>query len=279
MKTIVLSLLAIVFLATSCRRSKVETINVATFNLRYDTPNDSLNGWPNRKDDVAALIRYHDADIVGVQEALLHQLKDLEERLPDHSWLGVGRDDGKTGGEFSAIIYNKHHFQVLDSGTFWLSTTPEVPSKGWDAAIVRVCTWAKMKNRHMGKDFFVFNTHFDHIGVEARTNSSKLILEKITEIAGNMPVVLTGDFNAEPATEAYKTMVGSLVDARDKSALPPYGPVGTWNGFDHQATLDRRIDYVFVNDKVEVLKYAVLADAKNNRYPSDHLPVLAKITF
>jgi len=277
-KLFVLPLL-FVMLLPGCKKKEIPSFNVMTFNLRYDTPNDSINAWPNRKDAVADLIKFHEAEVVGVQEALLHQLKDLEERLPDHKWLGVGRDDGKTGGEFSAIIYNKHLFSVLDSGTFWLSTTPDVPSKGWDAAIVRVCTWAKLKNRHLGKDFYFFNTHYDHIGVEARTNASKLIVEKINDIAGKLPVILTGDFNSEPDTKAYETITESLTDARNLSENPPYGPYGTWNGFDHEATLDRRIDYIFVNYKVKVWKYAVLSDSKENRYPSDHLPVMAEVMF
>ncbi len=271
--------LLILIVATGCKKKEIPSFNVMTFNLRYDTPNDSINAWPNRKGDVADLIKFHEVEVIGVQEALLHQLKDLEENLPDHSWLGVGRDDGKIGGEFSAILYNKHLFQVIDSGTFWLSETPEVPSKGWDAAIVRVCTWAKMKNRHLGKDFFIFNTHFDHIGVEARTNSSKLIVEKIHKIAGNLPAILTGDFNSEPDTEAYQILMKGLTDARNLSENPPYGPYGTWNGFDHNADLTRRIDYIFVNEKVLVRKFATLSDSKENRYPSDHLPVMAEVMF
>jgi endonuclease/exonuclease/phosphatase family metal-dependent hydrolase len=271
--------LLLVILLSGCKKKEIPSFNVMSFNLRYDTPNDSINAWPNRKDAVADLVKFHEAEIVGVQEALLHQLKDLEERLPDHKWLGVGRDDGIAKGEFSAILYNKHLFQVMDSGTFWLSDTPDVPSKGWDAAIVRVCSWAKMKNRHLGKDFYIFNTHYDHIGVEARTNSSKLIIEKVKEIAGNLPVILTGDFNSEPETKAYETLTEGLTDARNLSENPPYGPYGTWNGFDHNADLTRRIDYIFVNEKVLVRKYAVLSDAIEKRYPSDHLPVMAEVMF
>lgn len=279
MNRLLYTLIGISLLLTACRKREIPSFNVMSFNLRYDNPGDSITAWPNRKDDVAALIRYHEADLIGVQEAMLHQLKDLEQRLPDHSWLGVGRDDGKTGGEFSAIIYNKHLFQVLDTGTFWLSPTPDEPSKGWDAAIVRVCTWAKMKNRHTGKDFFAFNTHYDHIGEEARRKSSELIVQQIRRIAGKLPVILTGDFNAEPESQAYQTIIESLTDARNLSENPPYGPYGTWNGFDHNADLTRRIDYIFVNEKVQVRKYAVLSDAKNNRYPSDHLPVMAEVLF
>jgi len=263
----------------SCRRNANHTMNVLTFNIRFDNPADSINAWPNRKEMVADLIQFHECDIIGVQEALLHQLKDIEERLPDHNWVGVGRDDGKAKGEFSAIFYNKKAFQLLDSGTFWLSPTPDVPSKGWDAAIVRVCTWVKLMNRHVGKEVVVFNTHYDHIGEQARQESSKLIVQKIKEIAGNFPVILTGDFNSEPNSPAYKTVAETFRDAYVATKAKPYGPVGTWNGFDYNASLDRRIDYVFVLGEVEVAKYGVLTDARDRRFPSDHLPVLAEITF
>lgn len=279
MRTIVLSLLAIAFLTTSCRRNANHTMNVLTFNIRFDNPADSINAWPNRKDMVADLIRFHECDVIGVQEALLHQLKDMEERLPDHNWVGVGRDDGKAQGEFSAIFYNKKAFQLIDSGTFWLSPTPDVPSKGWDAAIVRVCTWVKLMNRHVGKEVVVFNTHYDHIGEQARQESSKLIVQKIKEIAGNFPVILTGDFNSEPNSPAYKTVAETFRDAYVATKAKPYGPVGTWNGFDYNASLDRRIDYVFVLGEVEVAKYGVLTDSRDRRFPSDHLPVLTEITF
>ncbi len=266
-------------LLASCRRNANHTMNVLTFNIRFDNPADSINAWPNRKDMVAELIRFHECDIIGVQEALLHQLKDIEERLPEYKWVGVGRDDGKAKGEFSAIFYNKKAFQMLDSGTFWLSPTPDVPSKGWDAAIVRVCTWVKLMNRHVGKEVVVFNTHYDHIGEQARQESSKLIVQKIKEIAGNFPVILTGDFNSEPNSPAYKTVAETFRDAYLATKAKPYGPVGTWNGFDYNASLDRRIDYVFVLGEVEVAKYGVLTDGRDRRFPSDHLPVLTEITF
>lgn len=279
MKTVLSFLLLFSLLIVSCRRKADHAVNVLTFNIRYDNPGDSANAWPYRKDMVADLIKYHEADLVGVQEAMLHQLKDMEERLPDHNWIGVGRDDGKAKGEFSALFYNSKHFQLLDSGTFWLSPTPDVPSKGWDAAIVRVCTWAKLMNRHLRKEVVVFNTHYDHIGEQARQESSKLLVEKIREIAGNLPVILTGDFNTEPGTPAYETVMAYLEDARDVSQMKPYGPEGTWNGFDYNATLDRRIDFVFVNGKVNVRKYAVLNDALEGRFPSDHLPVFVEAFF
>lgn len=279
MKNTLFILLLFSLLFSACHRPAGHSVKVLTFNIRFDNPADSANAWPHRKDMVADLIRFHEADLVGVQEALLHQLEDLESQLPNHRWVGVGRDDGKAKGEFSALFYNSKLFQLVDSGTFWLSPTPEVPSKGWDAAIVRVCTWAKLMDRVAGKEIVFFNTHYDHIGEQARQESSKLLAQKIKTIAGNLPVILTGDFNTEPGTPAYETLASSFSDSREISQMKPYGPEGSWNGFDYNASLDRRIDFIFVNDKVEVKRYAVLSDAKERRFPSDHLPVYAEVTF
>lgn len=279
MKATLSFLLLLCIVLSSCQKQPEHTLNVLTFNIRFDNPADSLNAWPYRKDFVADVIKFHEADLIGVQEAMVHQMKDLEQRLPHHNWVGVGRDDGKAKGEFSALFYNKQIFQLIDSGTFWLSPTPEIPSKGWDAAIVRVCTWAKLMDRHARKEVVFFNTHYDHIGEQARQESSKLIVEKIKEIAGNLPVILTGDFNTEPGTPAYETVAAFLSDSKAVSQMTPYGPEGTWNAFDYNATLDRRIDYIFVNDRLKVKKYAVLSDAKGGRFPSDHLPVYAEVVF
>jgi endonuclease/exonuclease/phosphatase family metal-dependent hydrolase len=150
-------------------------LRVMTFNIRYDEPRDKENAWPNRKELVASMIRFHHADLVGLQEALKRQLDDLEKLLPEYAWVGVGRGDGKTEGEYSAILYRKIRFTYLASSTFWLSETPDVASMGWDAAYPRIVTWVKLKDNRTSKTFFHFNTHFDNRGVLAREESSKLL--------------------------------------------------------------------------------------------------------
>ncbi|POY34967.1 endonuclease [Solitalea longa] len=254
-------------------------LTIATYNIRLNVASDSINAWPNRKEWVRELIQYHNFDIFGVQEALNDQMVDLQE-LHGFDYVGGGRDDGKQAGEYSAIFYNTKKFSVLKTGTFWLSPTPEKPSKGWDAGIVRICTWACFSDVKSGKLFYVFNTHFDHIGVKARENSAKLILEKVEDLVPpGTPVIVTGDFNSTPETSAYQTMNTNMADAREVTRTKPYGPIGTFNNFNYNSDLKERIDYIFVNSKVEVLKYGVLSDAKDKHFPSDHLPVVCRISL
>ncbi len=259
-----------------------QQMNIITFNIRYNTSNDGLNSWPNRVEMVTGLLKFHDADIFGMQEALIGQIEDVQKNLPDYEWFGVGRDDGKKAGEFSPIFFRKSKFILLDHGTFWLSETPEKPSKGWDAALNRIVTWGKFQSKVTGKQFLIFNTHFDHIGVEARKNSAALIRKKIEEMTENknLPVILTGDFNLTPDEEPIKLIKKYMVDSREVSEQPPYGPVGTFTGFDLNADLtSRRIDYVFTHGGVKVLKYAALTDFYDHRFPSDHLPVFVTIVL
>lgn len=254
-------------------------LKVASYNLRMDTPRDSLNAWPNRKENVKALIQYHDFDIIGTQEGFKHQLDDLLE-MPGYAYFGAGREDGQDAGEHSAVLYKTDRFKVLDSGDFWLSETPEKPGLGWDATCCnRISSWAKLTDKESKKEFFVFNVHFDHQGVIARKESGKLMVEKIKEIAGDAPVVCTGDFNSTPDTEQIQSLSNLLNDAYTVTQLPPYGPIGTFNGFRFNAPLKNRIDYIFVSEHFEVSKYASLTDAKDQRYPSDHLPVVADLHF
>lgn len=258
---------------------KTAPINVATYNLRYNNPGDGVNAWPNRKETVKALIRFHEFDLFGTQEGLRDQLTDLSE-LNEFAFLGVGRDDGKEAGEHSAIFYRKNRFNVLQSGNFWLSETPDKPGKGWDATCCnRICSWAKFNDLDTKKAFYFFSVHFDHQGVEARRQSGKLMVAKIREIAKNEPVILVGDFNSTPDTEQIQTIQTLLNDAYAITAMPPYGPVGTFNSFKFDAPMDQRIDYIFVSKQFSVLKYGVLTDAKNQRYPSDHQPVVAKVVL
>lgn len=257
-------------------------MRVMTFNIRYDEPRDGVNAWANRKQKVADVIRFHKADIVGVQEALVAQLRDLETLLPDLAWVGVGRSDGKDGSEFSAIFYRKSRFQMIENRTFWLSETPDVPgSKSWDAAITRIVTWAKLKDRSTGKTFFVINTHFDHVGQRARVESASLILKKMETIVGRSPFVLTGDFNVQRENEAYKTLAAGtpaikIADARTISKNGHFGGDSTWNAF-KELEPGRTIDYIFVRDGVKVYEHGVLSDRWNGLWASDHLPVIAEI--
>ncbi len=257
-----------------------QQMNIISFNIRYNTPNDSMNAWPNRVEMATGLLRFHEADIFGLQEALHGQILDVQKELPDYAWFGVGREDGEKGGEFSPIFYKKSEFILLKNGTFWLSETPEKPSKGWDAALNRIITWGQFQSKVTGKQFLVFNTHFDHVGKEARKNSADLIGKKIQEMTSNknLPVIVTGDFNLAPDTEPIQRLKRFVKDSREVSEEPPYGPVGTFNGFKLEADLSsNRIDYIFVYGAIDVLKYAALAEIKDQRFPSDHLPVFAKV--
>ncbi|KLT66487.1 endonuclease/exonuclease/phosphatase family protein [Pedobacter sp. BMA] len=272
-------LLSLLLISTvALAQKKGAPINIISYNIRLNVASDGINAWPNRKDDVKALVKFHDADILCVQEALPEQFDALLEKS-NFDVVGVGREDGKRKGEFSAVYFNKDRFTKKDGGTFWLSTTPDVPSKGWDAALNRVCSWVRLFDKTNKKDFLVFNTHYDHIGVQARIESAKLLKQKIQQIAPTLPVVFTGDLNVTPDTEAIATIKSFLSDAKEVSEEPAYGPTGTFNAFNFNSDLKDKIDYIFVNKGFKVQKFAVLSDSKNKRYPSDHLPVFARLWF
>lgn len=254
-------------------------ITVAAFNLRMNTPNDGENAWPHRKEMVKDLISFNEFDIIGTQEGFRGQLDDILE-LKEFAATGSGRDDGKQAGEHSAILFRKARFTLLASGDFWLSETPDVPGKGWDATCCnRIVSWAKFRDSIAKKEFYVFNAHFDHQGVIARRESGKLIVAKIKEIAKNLPVILTGDLNSTPETEQVRLINGSLSDAFTVTETKPYGPVGTFNGFKIDAKPLNRIDYIFVSKHLSVKSYAAVTDSLNGRFPSDHFPVVAKVIF
>lgn len=255
-------------------------IRVMSFNIRYDNPNDGENRWENRNGFVANMIQTH-ADIAGTQEGMVHQLEDLDTMLPNPSFsfdrVGVSRNDSEYEGEFCAIYYRTDKFELLEHNTFWLSGTPDEPgSVGWDAALPRIVTWAKFQDKSKDSSFYVFNTHFDHQGEEARDNSSRLILEKIEEIAGDDPVVVMGDFNATEDEEPYKILTEQLFDGFYHSKNEHEGPESTWNGFS-EIKLGHRIDFIFANPQVSVVKHRILTDTRDGRFPSDHLPVQAEI--
>jgi endonuclease/exonuclease/phosphatase family metal-dependent hydrolase len=257
-----------------------QPVTLITYNIRYDNPADGDDAWPKRRDFLAAQLRFHAPDVFGIQEGLKSQLDFLQEQLPDYTCVGVGRDDGREAGEYSALFFRTDRFRALESGTFWLSTTPDTVSKGWDAALPRICTWALLEDTVAGRKIWVFNTHFDHIGQQARQASAELILKKIREKnTSAYPVALLGDFNAGPDSGPIDMLSTELRDARTLSQATPFGPQGTFNGFRFHEPVALRIDFIFVSPDVTVQKYAVLSDSKDCHYPSDHLPVLAKIIF
>lgn len=254
--------------------------NIITYNIRMNTASDGENAWPLRKDKVAALLKFHQADIFNVQEALAEQMDDLKKSFPDFDVVGAGRDDGKAAGEFMAIFFRKGRFEKLADGMFWLNEHPDKPGLGWDApSDIRDVTWVKLKDKLTGKTFYVLNTHFDHRGVIAREESAKLILKFIRrENKENLPLILTGDFNCVKNSVPVQLILEELSDAQDKSLTQPYGPQGTASGFNVKV-VTKKIDFVFVNDPVIVLRHGILSDSYGLFYPSDHLPVLAEIQF
>lgn len=272
----------LLFLSASAKACDIPvSINVATFNIRMDTPRDSLDAWPNRKEMVKGLIRFHDFDIFGIQEGFYHQITDILE-LGNYAYVGVGRDDGKSAGEHSAIFYKKDRFELLNNGDFWFSEIPNIPSKGWDATCCnRICSWAYLRDKASGREFYFFNMHYDHQGKEARKNSSLLLLKKVREIAGDNPVICTGDFNATPDSEPIRIIRedGLLNDAYTATQIPPYGTIGTINSFNLNAKMQDRIDYVWTTKHFTVNKYGVLNDMQYGHFPSDHFPVLVNVTL
>ncbi len=258
-----------------------QQVKIMSYNIRLDVKSDGENRWDARKYQVANLMSYHEADFMGLQEVQHHQLQFLQENLPQYAYIGVGRDDGKEGGEYSCIFYDKEKFTVVEQGTFWLSPTPETPSKGWDAAYPRVCTWGLFKMKKSKQMFYVVNTHLDHVGKLARKNSVNLIMERVAKInVKNTLVFFTGDFNSLPTDEPITDVTKTYANTRAISKQV-YGAPDTWNGFKFTEKLDGCIDYIFANDpsKIEVEKFATLTDSYDLKYPSDHLPVMATIRF
>ena len=273
MRKILFLLLAIVTMA-SCSEEKAN-VRWATFNMRLDTPADSLNNWKYRKERVAQYIQDMKLDVVGTQEVLQNQFNDLKSLLPDFEGVGVARDDGKETGEYSAVFYRKSVFDALDSGTFWLAENPDsVGMMGWDAACIRVATWAKLQHKATGKIVMAVNTHFDHVGKVARRESALLIIRKIKEIVGDRPAVLTGDFNVTDQSEAYNTIVSNefvLLDAH-KVAEKVGGVSYTFHDFDRREMEKRsKIDFVFVTPQIKVLQSEVTQEVKEALL-SDHNP-------
>lgn len=267
-----------VFLIIEVLPIKAQHMIIGSYNLRYANKNDVGNLWQERKSIVSSLIRFHQFDILGTQEGLRSQLDDLTDALSEFDRYGIGREDGKAEGEHSAIFFNKNKYKLVDKGDFWLSETPDKPSLGWDAAINRICSWVKLSEKSSGKTFYVFNAHYDHKGVLAREESSKLVLKKIKEIAGSAPAIFMGDLNGEPHSKWYQLIAqsGHLKDAYETSPIR-YANNGSFNGFGNALEKNNIIDHIFLTSSFSVLRHGILTDTYMGKYPSDHFPVLVEV--
>lgn len=257
-----------------------QPLRVMTYNIRYDNPGDGVNAWDNRKELLFAQVREAVPDVLGIQEGLAGQVRDLGSAFAGYRYTGVGRDDGRDKGEFSAIFYDRKRLKLLKHATFWLSPTPAVPSKGWDAACLRICTWGLFRDRESGRKFWVFNTHFDHVGTEARRNSATLILNRIRELnPQGWPVVLMGDFNSGPESEPVLMVKKEFTDSKTADKSMQMGPDGTFNGFDPANPGTERIDFIFTCG-CRAIDYRVIRDSgAPGRFASDHFPVMAAVNW
>lgn len=295
------------FLAVACFAC-AQSLFVGTYNIRNHNSGDDAAGnvWSTRCKVICDQMNFEDPDIFGTQEVLHEQLADLTAGLDGYAYIGVGRDDGKTAGEYSAIFYKKDRIKLLRNGNFWLNETPDTPKLGWDAACIRICTWGEFEQKDTKFRFYYFNLHMDHVGVVARREGAKLVVKKIKEIAKGAPVVLTGDFNVDQNNEIYEifTKSGVLKDSYVCSRLR-FAENGTFNSFDSNLKTDSRIDHVFVSPSFDVDRYGVLTnvywtpaktsgqssvkgkdapqeisfDKYDRRTPSDHYPVLVKMHY
>jgi endonuclease/exonuclease/phosphatase family metal-dependent hydrolase len=259
-------------------------LRAMTYNIRLDLASDGANAWPHRKDMVAAVIRHETPDLLGMQEVLLGQMRDLEQALPEYQMVGAARDDGREKGEFSPLAFRRERFELIDSGTFWLSETPMVPSKGWDAAYPRIATWALLRDRRTRRPIRVVNTHFDHVGLVARHQSAAQLLRWLNEgPSARLPTVLMGDFNSAPDGSAYRllaaTPTSGLRDSRIASRTAPFGPPGTFNAFKIDSDAAAPIDHIFVAAQFAVDSYSVVTQHWGGRLPSDHYPVVVDLTL
>jgi len=246
-----------------------------SYNIRYDGHSDLAPDWSQRKAPIIAQLQSARPTIIGFQEVLKNQLEDLSKALTSFRVIGVGRDDGKTAGEFAPIFFDTTRYQMLQSGTFWLSPTPDIPSKGWDAALNRICTYALLQSKYDGKKLWVLNTHFDHIGEAARLHSAQLLIEKFAEFTQivNAPLLLLGDFNAEPNSPVYLLLRATFHDLSclKKQRELCSGP--TFNAFTSSEADDKVIDYFFGSPEIVPLQFKVLQTTFERSYPSDHFPL------
>lgn len=248
-----------------------------TFNIRFDNPTDGRNRWKHRRRFVADLIR-SESDLAGLQEARRCPLGWLDRHLVGFRWVGVGRANGRRRGEYSPIFYRRARFDRLDRGTFWLSNRPDAPgSRSWGTSVARIATWVLLRDRTTGDEFLMLNTHLDHRSTEARAEGAKLIRKRLGLLAGDRPVIVTGDFNDGPGGDAHRILTEhGLADARGISASPHEGPDSTWTGF--KAVKEGRvIDFVLVSDGASVVSHRSIDATRDGRFASDHLPVVAAV--
>lgn len=286
MRNLILALLSVIILAGCSKQQQqqdtTQNIVVATFNMRYDNPDDSMNNWQYRKERVAQFIIDQNIDIVGTQELLQNQVDDLKALLPDFDMVGVARDNGKDEGEYAAIFFRRDRFEVLDSNNFWLCENPDsVGMKGWDAACTRIATWAKLKDKTNDKIFMAVNTHFDHVGEVARRESALLIISKIKEIVGDQPAFLTGDFNVDNTSNAYATITGNEFVLNDSRCVADSveGVDYTWHDFGKEPADQRsRIDFIFTTPSIKVHK-VFIPQENVDAFLSDHNPQVATLQF
>lgn len=283
MKKILFCLVAACLSANVLLAQSDKEMTVMSFNIRMDTPNDGNNQWTYRKDLAANVIKFYDVDLFGAQEVLHHQLTDLLERLPAYDYVGVGREDGKTKGEYAPIVYRKDRFTVEINGDFWLSEDVNaVGKKGWDAACERIASWAIFKDKVSGKKFFFLNTHLDHMGKVARHEGASLILKMTESLNKGLPVIVTGDFNATPADDPIQVLTNlndprHLIHTRTIAPIK-YGPEWTFHDFGRTPEQKREwIDYIFVKGTIKVIRDGVLAETLNQLFPSDHCPIISTL--
>lgn len=252
---------------------KAQNIKVCTLNIKFENPSEGVHQWDNRKEHILSLINVEELDIFGMQEVLHSQIEYLETNLPKYERVGVARDDGNMQGEYSPIFYDKSKYALEDSDTFWLSSTPRVPAKAWDAAFPRICTWARLKNLKTNDIILVLNTHFDHVGKISKANSVDLILSKIEDLQQDEKVILMGDFNLEPDTEPIKKITDSNLNDAYYQAEFKLGPKGTYNAFKIGENYNRRIDYIFYSG-LKAISYKNYSLRIKDTFLSDHFPVL-----
>jgi len=266
-------------------RAAVESLNVMTFNIRYGTANDGPNHWTNRREFLMDVIRKEDSDVIGLQEALDAQIREIVAAIPAYAVVGVGRDDGKTRGEYAAILFRRDRLHVSDTGTFWFSDTPSVvASRSWGNTITRICTWARFVDRD-GRAFWHFNVHLDHISQPSRERSTVLLAQRIAERrTPDEPVVVTGDFNVGEDNPAIATLLGPREGGAPPLMLdtfrvryPDEKVVGTFSGFKFGVIEGPKIDYILVQPGTEVLAAEIIRTSRDDKYPSDHFPVTARV--
>lgn len=280
--TVMRSLLIVFCLTTFVQPLMARTLRAMTFNIRLGSADDGINSWKYRCDDVRSFIKTMKPDVFGVQEAVPEQMKFLSDTLKDYAHVGVGREDGKDGGEHMAVFYRKDLYKLVNSGNFWLSETPEVPSKGWDAACKRICTWAVLQNVKNGKSFLFANTHLDHVGETARVNGAMLVKQRLSRLDNGLPVIVTGDFNVTETSPSYATMrdrIFPLVDSH-KQAKKVLGMKASYHGYgsipDEKGD---KIDFIFVSPGIKVKKSHIFNSLiGDGRYLSDHHPVYVDLS-